>query len=152
MKFHSIKIVLLLISFTISYTSINAQSNDSASLLIYLRGMINENKEIQFSNVTQVDTMLTENLDTGEIEELIQMVDYSFKLSEKTLASHSIEGKDGVYDIPFSRLIYDDGGKKAGKTHPIISFKRDGSDWIIVNITDKDNVWKNVDGNWSITP
>ena len=152
MKFPTIKIILLLISFSVSYTSINAQSNDSASLLNYLRGMINQNGEIKFEKVSKFEIVIVEDIDAGKFMRIPSYTPYSFQIEEKVLASTSIESQENVYQVPLIHIEYNLEGSVIKETPCAISFQKNGSEWTIVNISEKDNNWKTVDGYWSIAP
>jgi hypothetical protein len=151
MKFSPIKMTFLFILIAISSNSVNAQHNDATSLLHYLRGMINQNEEIEFANVYSVQTVMTENIETGSFETIETNMPYSFSLSEQILSSTSIAEVDNTYLIPFKMLVYSNEGELVDEIPSTISFEKDGSEWKIVNITDKnDSNWKSINGNWTI--
>ena len=94
---------------------------------------------------------MTENIETGSFETIEANMPYSFSLSEQILSSTSITEVDNTYLLPFKMLVYSNEGELVYEIPSTISFEKDGSEWKIVNITDKnDSNWKSINGNWTI--
>jgi hypothetical protein len=128
-------------------TSLFTIGQTSSEFYNFIESKTSKEGSVKFETICSMDSMFTENPETGEFEVSIAKAIYEFTKGD-TFKS-TIE--NGISAGPFVKIVYNEFGEESGKQSYHIEFTKTNDTFDIKGITDdQKRNWKKIGDCWTI--